>query len=192
MQPGDMPSGGTSLAEIGDPRGLEVVVDLLSSDAVRVREGAEAIITAWGGPDLPARVRRIEPTAFAKVSAPGIEEQRVNVRLDILSPDEATLLPGHRYRVVVKIVLWHGKDVPRLPLGALFRTGDRWSLYAVEAGRAASQMVEIGHRDAETAEVLDGLETGSCVILFPRDLVVDGVSIVARDDPSGSPACSPP
>lgn len=183
---------GAALAEIGDPRRLEVVVDLLSSDAVRVREGAEAIITDWGGPDLPARVRRIEPTAFTKVSALGIEEQRVNVRLDILSADEATLLPGHRYRVVVKIVLWRGEDVRRLPLGALFRTGDRWSVYAVEDRRAALRMVEIGHRDAETAEVIDGLETGSCVILFPSDLIADGVSIVPRDDDSGLPACSAP
>ena len=183
---------GTSLAEIGDPRRLEVVVDLLSSDAVRVREGADAIVTDWGGPDLPARVRRIEPTAFTKVSALGIEEQRVNVRLDILSASEQALLPGHRYRVVVKIVLWHGEDVRRLPLGALFRTGDRWSVYAVEDGRATLRMVDIGHRDAETAEVLGGLTTGTCVVLFPSDTISDGVGVVSRQDPGAPASCASP
>ncbi|MEC5324918.1 efflux RND transporter periplasmic adaptor subunit [Aurantimonas sp. A3-2-R12] len=175
---------GTPLAEIGDPRRLEVVVDLLSADAVAVRQGADATITGWGGPDLQARIRRIEPTAFTKVSALGIEEQRVNVRLDIVSPLDGEERPGHRYRVVARIVLWHGEDVRRLPLGALFRTGDHWSVYAVEDGRAVLTGVSIGHRDTEAAELIDGLEPEAKIILFPSDTVSDGVAVTPRQ--SGS------
>lgn len=175
---------GTALAEIGDPKRLEVVVDLLSADAVAVREGADATITRWGGPDLQARIRRIEPTAFTKVSALGIEEQRVNVRLDIVSPLDGEERPGHRYRVVARIVLWHGEDVRRLPLGALFRTGDRWSVYAVEDGRAVLTEVTIGHRDTEAAELIDGLEPNAKIILFPSDTISDGVAVAPRQ--SGS------
>lgn len=172
---------GTALAEIGDPRRLEVVVDLLSSDAVRVRGGARAIIADWGGPDLTAKVRRIEPTAFTKVSALGIEEQRVNVRLDMDPTDAETPLPGHRYRVFVRIALWQADAVRRVPLGALFRSGDAWNVYVVEDGRAVIRTVDIDHRDDAMAELRDGLPEGARVILFPSDSVTDGVSVVSRD-----------
>ena len=176
-------SAGTLLAEIGDPRKLEVVVDLLSSDAVRIRGGAAARITDWGGPGLlPAPVRRIDPTAFTKVSALGIEEQRVNVGFDLVSTDEQTPLPGHGFRVFAENRALAQRRLRRLPLGALFRSGNEWSVYVVEDGRAAQRTVVIDHRDGEMAEIRDGLPTGARVILFPSDSVSDGVQIVPREE----------
>jgi HlyD family secretion protein len=175
---------GTPLIEIGDPRDLEIVVDLLSTDAVKVEPGADATIEAWGGGQvLNARVRRIEPAGFTKVSALGIEEQRVNVILDFVDPPEQWQALGHDYRVEARITVWHGDDVLLVPLSALFRVGEHWAVFVAEEGRAALHTVRIGHRDGRVAEVLEGLTAGVQVILHPSDRIADSVRITSRTEP---------
>lgn len=174
-------AAGTVLVELGDPARLEVVAELLSSDAVRVVQGAPARIEAWGGPTLEAGVRRVEPTGFTKVSTLGIEEQRVRVVLDLHG--EATKWEGlgHGYRVRVAIVTERHEDVLLVPLGALFRQGGDWAVFAVgEDERAALRIVAIGARDARNAVVLSGLAAGERVILHPGDRVAQGVSVTPR------------
>jgi len=174
-------SAGTPLIEIGDPDNLEIVVDLLSSDAVRVPAGAEARITGWGGEPLAARVRRIESAGFTKVSALGIEEQRVKAVLDLTDPPGAWAGLGHEYRVIVHIVI-DRVDGVLVPLGALFRRGDAWSVFVVDAdGRARLRTVDIGARNARHAAVRDGLAAGDRVVLHPSDRVREGVRIASRD-----------
>lgn len=180
---------GALIAEIGDPANLEVKVDLLSTDAVRIKPSAMAEIEGWGGEkSLSARVRRVEPSAFTKVSALGIEEQRVNVLLDLLDPRSAWEQLGHEYRVDVRIRLWRGMDVVRVPLAALFRQGSQWSVFKVVDGRAATTPVSIDHRDAQFAEVTGGLSPGDVVVLHPSDQVEDGTAVEARN---GSVAAAP-
>jgi HlyD family secretion protein len=170
---------GEPLIEVGDPAELEIVADLLSSDAVRVRPGARAMVEQWGGDTvLAATVRRIEPSGFTKVSALGVEEQRVNVVLQPTDPDGCAAL-GDAYRVDVRIVTWEADAVLRVPTGALFRENERWALYAVRDGRARLTPVETGHQTAREAEVLSGLDAGDEVIVHPGDLVRDGVRVQA-------------
>lgn len=172
---------GAPLIEVGDPQDMEIVVDLLSSDAVRVAEGAEVMIEDWGGGDsLGGVVRRVEPYGFTKVSALGIEEQRVNVIIDFADPPERWRDLGHGYRVEAHIVAWRGDGVLKLPLGALFRDGESWTVFAVVDGLARLRTVEIGHSNGRVAEVAAGLAAGDIVILHPSDLVADGVRIVPR------------
>ena len=173
---------GTPLVEIGDPVDLEIKVDLLSSDAVNVKEGDRVIIEGWGGPKaLIGRVRRVEPSGFTKVSALGIEEQRVNVIIDFVGdPDEREGL-AHGYRVDAKIVVWSGADVLTVPLGALFRDGGEWAVFVVEDGSARLTRVEIGRNGTFDAEVLGGLEAGAMVILHPSDRIQDGVAVELRN-----------
>lgn len=173
---------GTPLVEIGDPANLEIVVELLSADAVRVKEGAPAVITAWGGPDLAARVTRVEPTGFTKVSALGIEEQRVRVLLDLQEPQagDAAKRLGHGYRVYVRITIKDIDDALRVPLGALFRHKDAWAVYVDDNGTAVLRQIEIGSRDVTQAEVTKGLKQGERIVLHPSDRVVDGSRIVER------------
>jgi len=166
---------GTSIIEIGDLRDMEIVVHVLSRDAVGIVEGAEATITGWGGPDLAARVDRIEPGASTRVSALGIEEQRVEVRLSLRTPPPPTL--GHMFRVTARITLDVAQNILRVPVGALFRSGGDWAVYTVEDGRASLHLVSIGKRNEELAEVLTGLEDGATVILHPADTVKDQVRI---------------
>jgi HlyD family secretion protein len=173
---------GARIAELGDPSDMEVVVDLLSTDAVQVRHGAVAYVEGWGGGErLMARVRRVEPSAFTKVSALGIEEQRVNVMLDLLDPRSAWEMLGHEYRVFVRIRVWRGEDVVRVPLAALFRSGAEWSVFKVVNGEAKLTPVSIDHRDTSLAEVTDGLAAGDVVVLHPSDQVTDGVSVEPRN-----------
>jgi HlyD family secretion protein len=173
---------GALIAEIGDPSDMEVEVDLLSTDAVRVPPGANAYIEGWGGgATLAARVRRVEPSAFTKVSALGIEEQRVNVLLDLLDPRSAWEALGHEFRVMVRISVWRGDDVVRVPLSALYRRGDGWTVFRVVDGRAVETAVRIDHRDARFAEVVEGLEPGDTVILHPSDQIEEGVKVEARE-----------
>ncbi len=172
---------GAPLLEVGNPADLEVVVDLLSADAVRVEVGAAATIDDWGGGDtLRARVRRVEPYGFTKVSALGIEEQRVNVILDLIDPAEQWRQLGHGFRVDVHIVVWHGEDVLQIPLGALFREGSDWAVFVLEEGRASLRRVLIGHSNGRVAEVLGGLSADELVILHPGDRVANGVRAVRR------------
>jgi len=172
---------GASLLDIGDPRDLEIVAELLSRDAVKVRVGARAIINAWGGPPLEARVRRIDRSGFEEISALGIEEQRVKVWLDITSPPEEWQQLGHDYRVIVRIVVNEQTGVVRVPVSALFRRGEDWAVYVREGDRARLRRIELGARNFEWAQVTDGLAAGDEVILFPSDRLSDGVSIVERE-----------
>lgn len=177
-------AAGTPLLEIGDPQDLEIVVDLLSTDAVQVRPGATVVIEHWGGPDaLHGRVRLVEPFGFTKVSALGIEEQRVNVVIDLVDPPAARRELGHGFRVEVRIVVWEAPDVLQVPVSALFRAGDRWAVFAVAEGRAGLRPVTLGRRNDLTAEVVEGLAAGDGVILHPTDKVADGVRVVGRGTP---------
>ena len=172
---------GAPLIELGDPRDLEIVIDFLSRDAVRIEVGEPARIESWGGDKvLTARVRRIEPTGFTKVSALGIEEQRVKVILDFTGPSEEWRQLGHGYRVIGRVVVWHSDDVLQVPLGALFREGDDWAVFVVADGRARRRLVKIGERNVHAAQVLDGLKYGEQVVLHPSDRVHDGVRIAPR------------
>ncbi len=172
----------TPLAELGQHSDLEIVVDFLSSDAVRVKEGAEALVEDWGGPPLHARVRRIEPAGFEKISALGIEEQRVFVRLDLTDPPEAWQRLGHEYRVYVRIIVWSTDRALTVPLSALFRQGDSWAVFKAAQDRASLQKVSLGERNSRAAVVESGLGEGDHVILHPNDRIADGVSIVERQN----------
>lgn len=170
---------GTPLLEIGNPRDLEVVVDLLSADAVKVMPGQQALISGWGGEDLRAVVRRVEPYGYTKVSALGIDEQRVDVLLSLADPHDAWRRLGHGYRVDVSITLEEA-DVLRVPLGALFRDQGGWAVYALRDGQARLQPVELGLRNALHAEVRAGLAEGEAVVLHPGDAIRDGTAIEKR------------
>ena len=169
---------GTPILEIGDSGELEVVVELLSRDAVRVREGATAQITGWGGPPLSARVERIEPSARTRVSALGIDEQRVEVILTLEGNPADWQALGHGFRVVARITLWQGADVLALPVGALFRDGSDWAVFVLQDGRARLVPITLGERNDDFAQVLSGLAAGDLVILHPSDILADGVAVV--------------
>jgi HlyD family secretion protein len=172
---------GDPLLEVGDPRQLEIVSDLLSTDAVRVKPGYRAIIEQWGGDhELEAKVRRVEPAGFTKISALGVEEQRVNVILDFLNPTEAWAALGDAYRVEVRIVIWEAAHAVKVPTSALFRAGQQWSVYVVQEGRAVSRVVELGHQTGQEAEVLKGLDEGEQVIVHPADTLSNATRITRR------------
>ena len=174
---------GTPLVEIGDPAQLEIVTDLLSADAVRVRPGAAVLVEDWGGDrPLKGRVRLVEPYGFTKISALGVEEQRVNVVIDFAEPREAWRLLGHGYRATVSIVTSSAPDVLKLPISALFRTAREWSVFVVDSsGRARLRRVRIGRMNDEEAEILRGLEIGQRVILHPTDKVQEGSRVAEPD-----------
>jgi HlyD family secretion protein len=166
---------GAPLVELSNPSRLEVVIELLSTDAVKVSSGATVLIENWGGPKtLEARVRLIEPSAFTKVSALGVEEQRVNVIAD-LAEAETTL--GDGYRVEGRVVIWETTDALRVPVSALFRRGESWSLFQVENGTAEVKDVEIGHLTPSEAEVISGLEEGAEVITYPSKDLSNGTRV---------------
>ena len=171
---------GAPLAITGDPSDLEIVVDLLSQDAVKVREGAMAAIDGWGGAVLPARVRRIEPMGFTKVSALGIEEQRVRATLDFTGPPEPRMTLGHDFRIVAHIAVWQADAALVVPLGALFRDQDQWAVFKIEGNQAIFTHVEVGHRNSEVAEVIAGLAEGDIVVLHPSDRVANDVRVEVR------------
>lgn len=174
-------AAGTPLLQIGDPANLEIVVELLSSEAVQVAEGATVDIEDWGGAvPLRGTVSRIEPSGFTKVSALGIEEQRVKVLIALVGPPAAHARLGHDYRVFARIASWSSDVVLRVPVAALFRAGTSWAVYRVEAAKARVVPIEIGHRNGELAEVLSGLDPGDKVILHPSDQIADGVRVRKR------------
>jgi HlyD family secretion protein len=174
-------AAGEPLLEVGDPAELEIVSDLLSTDAVKVRPGNPVLIEQWGGDQaIRGRVRRVEPSGFMKVSALGVEEQRVNVVVDLEDPAEAWKALGDGYRVEVRIVIWEGRDVVRVPAPSLFRRGDEWAVFVVEKGRARVRPVVIGRRSGLEAEVVSGLVPGDRVIVHPGDRVEDGSRVSAR------------
>lgn len=169
---------GTPIMEVGNLRDLEIVVHVLSRDAVDIAAGAEATITGWGGPDLAARVERVEPGATTRVSALGIEEQRVEVRLSLNVPPPTAL--GHGFRVTARITIDRAENSLRVPIASLFRSGGEWAVYSVEDGKAALHLVTLGRRNEEFAEVLGGLKEGDTVIMHPADSVTDGVRIAQQ------------
>jgi HlyD family secretion protein len=174
-------SAGTPLLEIGDPTDLEVVADLLSTDAVHVSTGARVVIDRWGGEGtLSGRVRLIEPSSFTKVSALGVEEQRVNVVIDFTDTPTLWQRLGDRFALEVRVVVWEHADVMKVPVGALFRRGNDWALFTVVGNRAVIRTVRIGHQDAMDAEVLDGAAAGDQVIVHPSERVSDGTRIEIR------------
>jgi HlyD family secretion protein len=172
---------GTALVEIGDPRDLEIVIDVLSTDAVEIHPGAEATIERWGGPrPLAGRVRRVEPTAFTKISTLGVEEQRVNVLIDLVAPPEVWSGLGDAYRVEARIAVFDRDNATIVPAGALFRIGTEWYVYVVGDGRAEQRRVDILRRSERSAAIASGLASGETVIVYPSDRVAPGVRVTAR------------
>lgn len=172
---------GAPIMEIGDPRSLEVVAEFLSSDAARISAGAPALIDAWGGErTLRGRVRQVEPYGFLKVSALGIEEQRVNVIIDLVDPPAAWAAVGHGYRVEAAVTVWSAPAVVQAPVAALFRRNGRWAVFRVEDGRARLRAVTVGRNNGETAEIRAGLRAGDQLVLHPGPSIVDGGRIRAR------------
>lgn len=173
---------GEALLELGDPTQLEIVSDMLSADAVQITAGDRVIIDEWGGtPPLDGRVLRVEPFGFTKISALGVEEQRVNVIVDFADAPEARPALGDGYRVEIRIVIWERDDVLKVPTSALFRDGDAWAVYRVEANTARVRRVDVGRRTGLEAEVVAGLEPGDRVIAHPSDDMTDGASVEARN-----------
>lgn len=172
---------GAPVMEIGDPGDLEVVAELLSSDAARISAGAAAVIDAWGdGPAVRGRVRQVEPYGFLKVSALGVEEQRVNVIIDPVAPPAAWAAVGHGYRVEAAVTVWRAEAVLRTPVSALFRHQGQWAVFKVQGNRAHLQRVGIGHNNGELAEVRAGLKPGERVVLHPGQSIADGVAVRIR------------
>jgi HlyD family secretion protein len=172
---------GMRLIELGDPTDLEVEIDVLSTDAVRVKPGSKVWLNHWGGDaTLEARVRIVEPSAFTKVSPLGIEEQRVWVIADIVNPPEQRSTVGDGFRVEASVVTWEAADVLKVSAGALFRHGNEWAVYVVRRARAELQILRAGHTNGLETEILEGLEIGDQVILHPSDRVRPGVRIDPR------------
>lgn len=169
---------GDSLMEIGNAQDLEIVADFLSTDAVKVEPGQRVIIEEWGKNEpLAGRVRRVEPYGFTKVSALGIEEQRVNVIIDFADPPARWKRLGHGFRVEVRVVLWEHETVMRLPLTALFRVDNQWNVFVDESGRAHRRAIEIGRSNGLMVEITAGLSEGERVVLHPSDRVSEGVRV---------------
>jgi HlyD family secretion protein len=172
---------GAPLVDIGNPLDLEIVADLLSTDAVQIKVGAPVRIDGWGGPAIRGKVVRVDPAGFLKVSALGIEEQRVRVTIDFADPPETWSRLGHDYRVIVHVAIWSADDALTVPVSALFRKGDEWAVFAVDNGRAQTTVVKIGHRNNRVAEVLAGLPAGTQVVVHPSDRISEGSRIARRE-----------
>lgn len=173
-------AAGTPLVDIGDPLDLEIVADLLSTDAVQIAHGSAVTIDGWGGAPIRGRVTRVDPAGFLKVSALGIEEQRVRTTIDFVDPPKSWSRLGHDFRVIVHVTVWKADSVLTVPAGALFRKGNDWAVYAVRSTRARTTPVQIGHRNPQRAEVLSGLSPGDRIVLHPSDRVKDGSAVAQR------------
>lgn len=172
---------GEPLIDIGDPLKLEVRVEVLSADAVKIKPEMPVLFERWGGGStLIGKVRVVEPSGFTKVSSLGVEEQRVFVVADIVTPPGGRMPLGDGYRLEARFVIWENKDVLQVPSGALFRKGEGWSLFVVKEGKAEQRQVEVGHRNGLTAEIVSGLTEGEQVITHPDDTVKNGVRVRAR------------
>jgi HlyD family secretion protein len=175
-----MVAGGMPLLEIGDPTDLEVRIEVLSRDGVAVQPGARVILEQWGGPEaLTARVRLVEPSAFTKISALGVEEQRVYVIADFTDPLERRATLGDNFRVEARIVVWEAANVLRAPAGALFQRGNTWRAFVFENGRAQLREVKIGRSNGLETEIIEGLNEGDRVVVYPGDKVKVGARIEA-------------
>jgi HlyD family secretion protein len=174
-------NAGDPLLDIGNPGNLEVKVEVLSSDAVKIKKGTTVLFERWGGDKpLEGSVRIVEPAGFTKVSSLGVEEQRVNVIVDFTSPFEVWQKLGDGYRLDASFIIWEGKDVLQVPASALFRKGDGWALFAIESKRARLRAVVVGHRNGLTAEIISGLKEGETVITHPGDSVREGSRVRMR------------
>ena len=172
---------GEAIVEIGDPSALEVEVDVLSSDAVQIQPGMRVLFERWGAPEpLEGRVRRVEPVGFTKISALGVEEQRVLVIADITAPHEQWARLGDAYRVNARFILWEADDGRRVPTSALFRHDDGWAVFVVARGRAVLRPVAPGRRGPRLTQVLSGLEVGEIVIVHPDRDITSGTRVRLR------------
>jgi HlyD family secretion protein len=174
-------AAGQPLLEIGDSASLEIEVEVLSTHAVKIMPGSKVVLDRWGGAQaVEGRVRVVEPSGFTKISALGVEEQRVRVIVDFSSPHEAWARLGDGYRVEARFVLWEGTDVLQLPTSALFRQGEGWAAFVIDGGRAQLKPVEIGQRAGLATEVLSGLAAGEKLVAHPDELIRDGVRVKVR------------
>ena len=166
---------GTPLLEIGDPTDLEVVVEMLSRDGASIAAGAAVLLEQWGGPaPLEGKVRLVEPAAFTKISALGVEEQRVNVVVDITTPLEQRRSLGDNFRVEARVITWESAGVLKVPVSGIFRAGNEWAAYVVRGGEAKLVPVKAGRSSGTEIQVTDGLKEGDEVILYPGDRIKDG------------------
>ena len=174
---------GTQILEIGDPADIEIEAEILSRDAVAIHPGDAVEVEQWGGETpLKGRVRRIEPAAFTKISALGVEEQRVVVLMDLLEIPQAAKSLGDRYRVEVRVAVWHTEETLVVPAGALFREGNAWETYIFRDGTAQLTAIDAGHSDGRFTEVRSGLSAGDEVLLHPPDTVKDGTAVIKRTE----------
>ncbi len=174
-------SRGQSLLEIGDTRTLEIETDVLSEDAVKIKPGMPVLYERWGGENpLAGQVRRVEPVGFTKISALGVEEQRVLIISDITSDPEQWQTLGDGYRVESRFILWKNEDVLQVPASALFRIDDQWALFVVDDNKSKRRRVEIGQRNGLSAQILDGLAEGESVITHPDKTIEDGIGVKRR------------
>ena len=174
---------GQALVEIGDPRGLEVEVEVLSADAVKLTPGTRTLLERWGGEwPLEAEVRTVEPVGFTKISALGVEEQRVLVIADIVSPPEEWQRLGDGYRVEAQFVLWEEAEVLQIPGNTLFRRSDGWAVFVIEAGIARRREVTLGRRNGLSAQVLSGVQQGETLIVHPDEAIDEGVEVAPLDE----------
>lgn len=173
---------GTAILEIGDPSDIEIEAEILSRDAVSIKPGTPVSVDQWGGDaPLSAVVRRVEPAAFTKVSALGVEEQRVIVLSDLSRPPAAAKSLGDRYRVEVRIAVWSDPDTLLIPAGAMFREGNDWKTFVYDHDKARVVTIQAGRTDGRMTQVLGGIEAGTQVLLHPPDTVKDGVSVKKRE-----------
>ncbi|MBL4802328.1 MAG: hypothetical protein JKY45_10580 [Emcibacter sp.] len=172
---------GTALVEVGDPEDLEIVIEMLSRNAVKIQAGDLALVKRWGGEqDIRAQVRLVEPSGYTKISALGVEEQRVNIILDFIDPLEKWESLGDAFRVEASIIVDKAENVLNVPVSALFRQKEQWSAFVVQDGRAILQSVTVGRKNDREAEILDGLREFDRVIVHPGNNVMDGTRVAER------------
>src|SRR5262249_45779981 len=173
-----MVPAGVSLMGVGDPADLGIRIEVLSRDGVAITPGARVMLEQWGGSaPLTARVRHVEPSAFTKISALGVEEQRVYVIADFVDPVEKRPTLGDSYRVEARVVTWENPNALRAPAGALFQRAGAWHVFAVDGGRARLQAVKAGRTNGVQTEILEGLHEGDRLIVYPGDKVTDGIRV---------------
>lgn len=172
---------GEPLIDIGDARDLEVRVEVLSSDAVRIQKGTNVLFKRWGHDEtLTGKVRLVEPAGFTKISSLGVEEQRVLVIVDITSPPDKWSVLGDGFRLEAHFVVWEGEDILQIPSSALFRSGDKWAVFVEEGGRAHKRIVEVGQRNGLAAQINSGLKEKEKVLAYPDDTISEGTKVKQR------------
>jgi HlyD family secretion protein len=180
-------SAGQPIIELGDPAALEIAVDVLSEDAVKLHRGTKVKIVRWGGPkDLDAVVKTVEPAGFTKVSALGVEEQRANIILEITSPYDEWKTLGDGYRVNAEFIIWHGENILQVPTSALFKEGRNWFTFLVKRNKVVKQAIKIGHQGGLNTEILEGIHPGDWVITHPDDTIEAGIGVRIHPYPERS------